>query len=51
MARRATTVYVALAAVDTVLAGTGRDRPRWVTKPLLMPALTGSADRARQRTW
>jgi len=49
MARRATTVFVALAAADTVLAGAGRDRPRWLTKPLLMPALMAGSDRGSWR--
>jgi uncharacterized membrane protein YhhN len=49
MARRATTVFVTLAAADTVLAGMGRDRPRWVTKPLLMPALMAGSDRSSRR--
>ena len=49
MARRATTVFVTIAAVDTILAGMGRDRPRWVTKPLLMPALMVGADRSSRR--
>jgi hypothetical protein len=30
-------LYPALAAVDAVLAATGRDRARRLTKPLLMP--------------
>jgi uncharacterized membrane protein YhhN len=49
MARRATTVFVTLAAADTVLAGMGRDRPRWLTKPLLMPALMAGSDRSSRR--
>ena len=49
MARRATTVFVTLAAADTVLAGMGRDRPRRATKPLLMPALMAGSDRSSQR--
>src|SRR5215467_15098316 len=49
MARRATTVFVALAAADTVLAGMGRDRLRWLTKPLLMPALMAGRDRSSRR--
>ena len=49
MARRARGVFVALAAADTVLAGVGRDRPRWLTKPLLMPALMASSDRGSWR--
>jgi len=48
VARRATAVFVALAAADTVLAATGRDRPRWLTKPLLMPALIPGRDRRTQ---
>jgi len=49
MSRRATTVFVALAAADTVLAGMGRDRPRWLTKPLLMPALMAGSDHSSRR--
>ena len=49
MARRATLVYAALAAADTLLAATGRDRQRWLTKPLLMPALMVGRDRPTQR--
>jgi len=49
MARRATTVFMALAAADTVLAGMGCDRPRWLTKPLLMPALMAGSDRSSRR--
>lgn len=48
-ARRATTVFVALAAADTVLAGMGRDRQRWLTKPLLMPALMAASDHPSRR--
>ncbi len=44
MARRATGVFVALAAADALLAGAGRDRQRWLTKPLLMPALMAGSD-------
>ncbi len=44
MARRATGVYVALAAADTLLAGAGRDRQRRLTKPLLMPVLMAGSD-------
>jgi uncharacterized membrane protein YhhN len=47
--RRATIVYVALAATDTILAATGRDRQRWLTKPLLMPVLMAGRDRPAQR--
>lgn len=49
MARRATLVYTALAAADTLLAATGRDRQRWLTKPLLMPVLMAGRDRPAQR--
>jgi uncharacterized membrane protein YhhN len=49
MARRATAAFVALAAADTLLAATGRARLRWLTKPLLMPALTAGRDRPTQR--
>ena len=49
MARRATTVFVTIAAVDTILAGLGRDRLRWVTKPLLMPALMAGSDRSSRQ--
>ncbi len=45
MARRATGVFVALAAADALLAGAGRDRQRWLTKPLLMPVLMAGSDR------
>lgn len=36
---RSSRLFVALAAVDALLAATGRDRARRVTKPLLMPTL------------
>ena len=49
MTRRATVVYVALAATDALLAATGRDRQRWLTKPLLMPVLMAGRDRPTQR--
>ena len=49
MARRATVVFVALAAADTLLAATGHDRLRWLTKPLLMPVLMAGRDRPAQR--
>ena len=49
MARRATAVFAALAAADTLLAATGRDRERWLTKPLLMPVLMAGRDRPAQR--
>jgi uncharacterized membrane protein YhhN len=41
--------FVALATADTLLAATGRDRQRRLTKPLLMPTLMIGRDRARQR--
>ena len=49
MARRTTGVYAALAAADTFLAATGRDRQRWLTKPVLMPLLMVGRDRPAQR--
>jgi uncharacterized membrane protein YhhN len=49
MARRATAVFAVLAAADTLLAVTGRDRRRWLTKPLLMPVLMAGRDRPVQR--
>jgi uncharacterized membrane protein YhhN len=36
VARRAIVVFAALAAADAFLAAAGRDRARWLTKPLLM---------------
>jgi uncharacterized membrane protein YhhN len=49
VARRATLVYAALAAADTLLAVRGQDRRRWLTKPLLMPVLMAGRDRPAQR--
>ena len=49
MSRRATIVFVALAAADTLLAATGHDRHRWLTKPVLMPVLMVGRDRRTQR--
>ena len=49
MARRATLVFAALAAADTLLAVRGQDRRRWLTKPLLMPVLMAGRDRPAQR--
>jgi uncharacterized membrane protein YhhN len=49
VARRTTAVFVALAAADSLLAATGHDRPRWLTKPLLMPVLMTGRDRPAQR--
>jgi uncharacterized membrane protein YhhN len=41
--------FAGLAAADTLLAAAGRDRARWLTKPLLMPALMAGRDRPTQR--
>lgn len=41
--------FLALAAADVAFAGSGRDRARWLTKPLLMPTLLAGRDRATQR--
>jgi uncharacterized membrane protein YhhN len=49
MARRASVIFAGLAAADTFLAATGRDRPRLLTKPLLMPALMIGRDRPERR--
>src|SRR6516165_7941014 len=49
VARRATVVFAALAAADTLLAATGHERLRWWTKPLLMPVLMAGRDRPAQR--
>lgn len=46
--RRSTAVFAALAAADTLLAASGRDRARRVTKPLLMPTLALGKDRSTQ---
>lgn len=48
MARRAIAAYAALSAADTLLAAAGRQRERWLTKPLLMPALLAGRDRPTQ---
>ena len=42
-------LFAALATVDTVLAATGRDRARRVSKPLLMPTLLVGKPRPTQR--
>jgi uncharacterized membrane protein YhhN len=47
--RRATATYAVLAVADTVLAALGHDKPRRLTKPLLMPALMVGRDRPTQR--
>jgi uncharacterized membrane protein YhhN len=49
MPRRATVAYAAIAAADVLLAATGHGRPRWLTKPLLMPVLLAGRDRPVQR--
>jgi uncharacterized membrane protein YhhN len=49
VARRTTLAYAALATADTLLAATGRDRQRWLTKPLLMPVLMAGGDRPARR--
>jgi uncharacterized membrane protein YhhN len=41
--------FAALAAADAVLAVAGRNRERWLTKPLLMPVLVPGRSRAAQR--
>jgi uncharacterized membrane protein YhhN len=41
--------YLAVAALDTALAATGRARARRLTKPLLMPVLAAGRDRPTQR--
>jgi uncharacterized membrane protein YhhN len=46
---RATAAFAALAAADTLLAATGHDRPRRLTKPFLMPVLMAGRDRPAQR--
>ncbi len=49
MAGRATAVFVTITAADVLLAAAGRDRQRWLTKPLLMPALMVGRDRPTRR--
>lgn len=41
-------VFAALAVADTVLAATGREKARRITKPLLMPSLLPGKDRPTQ---
>ena len=41
-------LYGVIAAADTALATAGRHRERWLTKPLLMPALLRGRDRRTQ---
>jgi uncharacterized membrane protein YhhN len=47
--RRSTAAYLALAAADTLLAATGREKQRRATKPLLMPTLQVGKDKATKR--
>jgi len=49
VARRATLAFAVIAAADVVLAHRRRDRLRWLTKPLLTPALMMGRDRPTQR--
>ncbi|MCW2601577.1 MAG: hypothetical protein JWM02_3406 [Frankiales bacterium] len=49
VARRGMALFAALAAADSFLAATGRDRQRRVTKPLLMPTLMVGRDRPTRR--
>jgi uncharacterized membrane protein YhhN len=49
VAGRATAVFVTIAAADVLLAAAGHDRQRWMTKPLLMPALMVGRDRPTRR--
>lgn len=49
MARGARGVFLVLAAADTLLAGAGRARQRWLTKPFLMPVLMAGSDRGSRR--
>lgn len=37
-------LFLAVAGADVTLAASGRDRARWLTKPLLMPALMPGRD-------
>lgn len=41
--------FVALAATDVLLAAAGRTRERWLTKPLVVPALLPGRDQATRR--
>jgi uncharacterized membrane protein YhhN len=49
VSRRAIALYASLAATDALLAETGHDRFRRLTKPLLMPILMVGRDRPTQR--
>jgi uncharacterized membrane protein YhhN len=47
--RRTSSLFVTLAAVDTVLAAAGRSSARRITKPLLMPTLLRGKPKPTQR--
>jgi uncharacterized membrane protein YhhN len=47
--RRSTAAYLTLAAADTVLAATGREKARRATKPFLMPTLQVGKDKGTRR--
>ena len=49
MTTRRSMFFTALAAADAALAVSGRDRERWLTKPLLMPVLMPGRSRATQQ--
>ncbi len=49
MTSRRNVIFAALATADAVLAAAGRDRQRWITKPLLVPVLMPGRGRATQR--
>ncbi len=49
MPRPRTVLYVGLATADAMLAATGRDRERRLTKPLLMPVLMLGRDKPTRR--
>jgi uncharacterized membrane protein YhhN len=49
VAGRTTAAFVTIAAAGVLLAAAGRDRQRWLTKPLLMPALMVGRDRPTRR--
>ena len=49
MPRRPSALFIAVAAADALLAATGRDRARRLTKPLLMPTLMVGRDRPTKR--
>jgi uncharacterized membrane protein YhhN len=49
MMRRPMAAFLCLATADVALAATGRQRARWLTKPLLMPTLLIGREPATQR--